>query len=72
MLEPLGLHVRSSDQFLLDLLALDPARAAACVAQAANKRRNPPITIDKYLSALAEGGAARFARTITHLFDTRS
>ena len=72
VLEHLGLHTRTSDQFLLDLMGLNKARAVACVAQTADKRRNPPVTTEEYLDALARAGAVQFAREIAPLFESGS
>ncbi|MCF8612144.1 PIN domain-containing protein [Gordonia sp. HY285] len=72
VLEPLGLQTRSSDRFLLDLVHRDPARAVACVAQTANKRRNPPVTTEAFLEALAASGAKGFVREITPYFESGS
>lgn len=70
VLAPLGLHARSSDQFLLDLMSLNEARAVACVAQTADKRHNPAVSTEEYLGALARAGAPKFAREVAPLFDT--
>lgn len=72
VLEPLGLHARSSDQFLLDLMTLNEARAVACVAQTADKRHNPAVSTEEYLFSLAKSGAPTFAREIAPMFDTGS
>lgn len=72
VLEPLGLHARSSDQFLLDLMSLNEARAVACVAQTADKRRNPAVSTEEYLAALARADAPKFAREIAPLFEIGS
>lgn len=72
VLEPLGLHTRSSDRFLLDLLHRNPARAVACVAQTADKRGHPPVTTEVFLEALAASGTKGFVREITPYFESGS
>ncbi|MCF8569445.1 PIN domain-containing protein [Gordonia sp. HY002] len=72
VLEPLGLHTRSSDRFLLDLLHRDPARAVACVAQTADKRGHPPATTEEFLESLAASGARGFVREIAPYFESGS
>ncbi|MFM9376282.1 PIN domain-containing protein [Gordonia sp. VNK21] len=70
VLEPLGLHTRSSDRFLLDLLHRHPARAVACVAQTADKRGHPPVTTEGFLEALSASGAKGFVREIAPYFES--
>ena len=72
VVEPLGLHIRSSDQFLLDLLHRNPARAVASVAQTADKRRRPPVTTEQFLDALAASGTTDFVRDIAPYFESGS
>lgn len=72
VLEPLGLHTRSADRFLVDLLHRNPARAVACVAQTADKRGHPPVTTEAFLDALAASGARGFVREIKPYFESGS
>ncbi|MGW0035726.1 PIN domain-containing protein [Gordonia sp. NPDC003376] len=72
VLEPPGLHTRSSDRFLVDLLHRNPARAVARVAQTADERGHPPVTTEAFLESLSASGTKGFVREITPYFESGS
>lgn len=62
VLEPLGLHVRSSDRFLLDLLHRNPEQTLTCIERAAGRRSRPPISATELLVSLEQAETPGFAR----------
>lgn len=51
-----GIEAWSPDDFLLDLIDLDPKRVWGCLQRIADSRRNPPETIDDVLAQLERSG----------------
>lgn len=61
VLNPLGLHAISPDDFLLDQLDLDSSSTLAVLADQAGAMRRPPASVEDVLCSLAAAGAPRFA-----------
>ncbi|MEU2198935.1 PIN domain-containing protein [Isoptericola sp. NPDC019482] len=64
MLNPLGLHAVSPDDFLLDQLDLDPSSTLEALAAQAGAMRRPPASIEDVLSSLERAGARGFAAEV--------
>ena len=67
VLEPLGLHAISPDDFLLDALDLAPQVTIASVKAQAAATRRPPVSVTEVLEALERGGAPQFAAEVRGL-----
>lgn len=65
-----GLHAKTSDDFLLDLLDLHRGRGIRGLIQMSERRRNPPTTVAELLDILERSGAPRFAREARMILDT--
>ncbi|MGW4634776.1 PIN domain-containing protein [Nocardia sp. NPDC004415] len=59
-----GLHAMSSDDFLLDVLDLNPSVMLSSLIEMAGRRKNPPVTVDEIVAALGTANASRFAREV--------
>lgn len=68
-LSPWGLHAVTSDDFLLDVLDLNPHRGIACLIEMSERRRRPPLTVSDLLDRLEQAGAPRFAREARSILD---
>lgn len=64
ILEPLGLHARTPDDFLLDALDLAPEATTRALTDQAAAGRRPPHTLDSVLRALHSAGAPRFVEAV--------
>ncbi|MEB3048422.1 PIN domain-containing protein [Mycolicibacter sp. MYC123] len=64
-----GLHAVSSDDFLLDLLDLNPSGMLGCLIEMSGRRRNPPITVDDLIAALGRATVPKFARELRSILD---
>ena len=67
VLEPLGLHVLTPDDFLLDTLDLAPAVVRRVLAEQASDAHRPPLDLADVLSSLERAGVPRFARAAADL-----
>ena len=57
-MKPLGIEVQHPDEFLTNHLDLGPDRFCKAVSTARLGRKNPPYTVDEYLSNLTQIGLA--------------
>ncbi|MFV0496220.1 PIN domain-containing protein [Mycobacterium sp.] len=64
-----GLHAVTSDDFLLDLLDLNPIRMLGCLIEMSDKRRNPPTTADDLIAALERAALPKFAGKLRSIRD---
>lgn len=64
VLDPLGLHALSADDFLLDQLDLHPPTTIHLLHEQAADQLRPPTTIHQILDALAAAGTPRFAAEV--------
>ncbi len=67
VLGPLGLHVLTPDDFLLDTLDLAPTVVRRVLTEQASDARRPPLALADVLSSLERAGVPRFARAATTL-----
>lgn len=67
VLEPLGLHAVSPEDFLLDQLDLDPTSTVELLREQARDKKRPPVTVEDVLSALGRAGAPRFSAAVATL-----
>lgn len=63
-LQPFGLHVVHPDDFLLDLLDLDPTLLTRIITEQADATRAPHLTPADVLASLRRAGVPRFASAI--------
>lgn len=68
ILEPLGLHALSPDDFLLDQLDLAPGITKRALEEQAAATRRPPLTVSDVLDALDRAGVPQFAAAARGLF----
>jgi hypothetical protein len=60
-LAPYGIEAQHPDDFVADLIDRDPTAACAAVKVVRNRLRNPPRTVDEYLTTLEGQGLAETA-----------
>ncbi|MFD6391589.1 PIN domain-containing protein, partial [Nocardia sp. NPDC060259] len=53
-----------SDDFLLDVLDLNPSMVLSSLIEMVGRRKNPPVTVDDILVALDSANAPRFVRDV--------
>lgn len=58
------LHAISSDDFLLDVLDLNPSMVLSSLIEMVGRRKNPPVTVEEILVALESANVPRFAREV--------
>lgn len=63
------LEVKSSDEFLLDVLGLHRGRGINCLIEMSERRKNPPTTVSELLDLLERAGAPGFARKVRSILD---
>jgi len=61
-----GLGACHPDQFLLDQLTLDAERVCMAMRQHRASLKNPPKTVDDYLTTLGEQGLSRFSQAVRY------
>ena len=62
-----GLHAKHPDAFFLDLEGIASGVLAEAAARDLAHYRNPPLTVDRYLSDLAKAGVPRLAAYLREL-----
>ncbi len=70
ILQKWGVHARTSDDFLLDLLDLHRGRGIASLIELSERRRNSPTTVDEVLYRLERSGVPGFARRARELLES--
>ena len=71
-LEPFGIIAQNPDTFLLSLFAEDREAFCAAVRKIRARLKNPPLTVEEYLTGLAKAGAVATAsrlREYAHLLE---
>ncbi|MEU4599549.1 PIN domain-containing protein [Nocardia sp. NPDC023988] len=68
-LERWGIHAIASDDFLLDVLDLNPSVVLSSLIEMVGRRKNPPVTVDDILRALDLANAPRSVREIRSILD---
>lgn len=63
-LDRFDLHAKTPDDFLLDLMDLDPDKMVETITEQAGAALNPPLTAEDVLIALGRAGAPEFARVV--------
>lgn len=69
VLDPLGLHAVTSDEFLLDVLDLSKSGMLSCLIEMVEKRKCPPVTVEDILDSLARASAEKFAREVLSIIN---
>ncbi len=69
-LGPWGIHAKTSDEFLLDLLDLHQGRGIRALIEMSERRRKPPTTVRELLDQLERAGAPEFAHRARRILDT--
>ncbi|TDP42530.1 hypothetical protein [Nocardia ignorata] len=68
-LERWGIHAIASDDFLLDVLDLNPSMVLSSLIEMVGRRKNPPVTVDDIPRAPDLENAPRFVREIRSILD---
>lgn len=70
LLEPLGLDVRSSDDFIADAIALDPGKAVAAIRRMRERLKRPAKTPDVLLRDMEAAGLTETVNVLRPYIDS--
>ena len=72
VLEKYGIHTRHPDDFVMDVIGIDEATCLAAIDDDITHYKNPPLTIDDYISSLEKAGlqkSSAFLKEIRIVFE---
>jgi hypothetical protein len=69
VLAPYGIEAQHPDEFIIHLLELSPATVCAAAKRQRQSLKNPPKTVEEYLSALEHQGLAQTVARLREFMD---